>query len=310
MFQKDGNPLPSGRTVISGGNLTLQDIREEDRGIYQCAAFNEAATITAESELMVENVAPRAPYNVSAETTKDSVTVKWKSGFTKPKLEFSVWYRLAEFSDWKSLPALSRDIKEITIDKLLPGREYEIMVLSQDIHGDGMFSKSIKVKTQGQTELDSPTHQYQRKSETEVDHINSPRNINVALTSEGWLVTWDPPDNGVEYVDHYTVRWSQGKLPAGSADTTNTFFLVKDLEEDETYHFQVFVVSKNDSQAESSKFLVHTPSYRKVRAVSLGLGLGFIFLIALVLIAWFVRRHYHQKRLRENAKRDRVSISS
>lgn len=86
--------------------------------------------------------------------------------------------------------------------------------------------------------------------------------------------------------------------------------LVKDLEEDETYHFQVFVVSKNDFQAESSKFLVHTPSYRKVRAVSLGLGLGFIFLIALVLIAWFVRRHYHKKRLSENAKRDRISISS
>lgn len=149
LFQKDGNPLPSGRTVISGGNLTLQDIREDDRGIYQCAAFNEAATITAESELMVENVAPRAPYNVSAETTKDSVTVRWKSGFTKPKLEFSVWYRLAEFSDWKSLPAISRDVREITIDKLLPGREYEIMVLSQDVHGDGMFSKSIKVKTQG-----------------------------------------------------------------------------------------------------------------------------------------------------------------
>lgn len=61
----------------------------------------------------------------------------------------------------------------------------------------------------------------------EVDQINSPRNINVALTSEGWLVTWDPPDNGAEYVDHYTVRWSQGKLPAGSADTTNTFFLGK-----------------------------------------------------------------------------------
>lgn len=149
MFQKDGNPLPSGRTTVFGGNLTLENIQDDDRGIYQCVAFNEAATISTESELMVENVAPRAPYNVSAETTRDSVTVRWKSGFTKPKLEFSVWYRLAEFSDWKSLPVSLRDVREITIDALLPGREYEIMVLSQDIHGDGMFSKAIKVKTQG-----------------------------------------------------------------------------------------------------------------------------------------------------------------
>lgn len=36
------------------------------------------------------------------------------------------------------------------VSGLKAGREYEFMVLSQDEHGDGMFSKAIRVKTAGE----------------------------------------------------------------------------------------------------------------------------------------------------------------
>lgn len=38
---------------------------------------------------------------------------------------------------------------ELTINNLLPGTEYEFMVLSQDRFGDGMFSKPHKFYTNG-----------------------------------------------------------------------------------------------------------------------------------------------------------------
>ena len=43
---------------------------------------------------------------------------------------------------------LSRKITEATVNNLNPGREYEFMVLSQDKHGDGMFSKTLRIFTQ------------------------------------------------------------------------------------------------------------------------------------------------------------------
>lgn len=47
-----------GRYSINNGNLTINDIREEDRGVYQCSATNKAATVTAETELLVGNKFP------------------------------------------------------------------------------------------------------------------------------------------------------------------------------------------------------------------------------------------------------------
>lgn len=46
---------------------------------------------------------------------------------------------------------VSRKITEATVNNLNPGREYEFMVLSQDKHGDGMFSKTLRIFTQPST---------------------------------------------------------------------------------------------------------------------------------------------------------------
>lgn len=42
-----------GRYTINENNLTVTEIEEGDRGIYQCSATNKAATVTAETELLV-----------------------------------------------------------------------------------------------------------------------------------------------------------------------------------------------------------------------------------------------------------------
>lgn len=71
-------------------------------------------------------------------------------GYLRPNLEYTVWYRLTESPEWRTLRIMQKNIMEATIQNLQPGREYEFMVLSQDKYGDGMFSKTIRFSTQGE----------------------------------------------------------------------------------------------------------------------------------------------------------------
>lgn len=69
------------------------------------------------------------------------------TGYIRSYIEYVVWYRLSEASEWRTMKILSRHLNEATITNLEPGHEYEFMVLSQDRYGDGMFSKSFKYWT-------------------------------------------------------------------------------------------------------------------------------------------------------------------
>lgn len=81
--RKDGIPMPFNRHNVDGGNLTIANITADDRGVYTCAAINEAARIEADAELMVESFSPKAPSNLTASSTKDTITIKWVKLNTK-----------------------------------------------------------------------------------------------------------------------------------------------------------------------------------------------------------------------------------
>lgn len=49
--RKDGTPLPFSRVSLEGISFSIDSINETDRGIYECMATNEAATITVDSEV-------------------------------------------------------------------------------------------------------------------------------------------------------------------------------------------------------------------------------------------------------------------
>lgn len=78
------------------------------------------------------------------------------------------------------------------------------MVLSKSKHGDGLFSKSIRVWTEG---FDGENQHFR-----EALHplVGAPRNVSINVTANGYLLTWDSPDYGVQHLDHFTVRWFQG----------------------------------------------------------------------------------------------------
>lgn len=145
--RKDGVPLPFARVTLDGANITIEAINETDRGIYQCVATNQAAAIAADTEIMIENVAPRPPYNLSANSTHTAITVHWEPGFVRPYLEYVVWYRQSEATEWRTMRILSNHVMQATVFNLEPDHEYEFMVLSQDRYGDGLFSKAFKYQT-------------------------------------------------------------------------------------------------------------------------------------------------------------------
>lgn len=101
--------------------MTITNIQEDDRGVYRCTATNEAATISTDTEVIVENVPPRAPYNLTAEATSNSVNLKWVAGRKRPNLEYNVWYRPVHTSEWRTLKIPGKLVLEATIGSLTSG---------------------------------------------------------------------------------------------------------------------------------------------------------------------------------------------
>lgn len=151
--RKDGIHLPFGRHRVEGGNLTLENINANDRGIYICKAVNEAATIEAEAELFIETFSPKAPSNLTANSTKDSITIRWTQNYIRVDLKFSIWYRLSDSQEWRVHQVESSKKYDSTIENLESSKEYEFMVLSQDRYNDGLFSKPFRFRTKGKQKL-------------------------------------------------------------------------------------------------------------------------------------------------------------
>lgn len=292
-FRKDGNPLARDRTIVNGGNLTIVNIHEEDRGFYQCVASNEAATISSETELMIENTAPRAPYNLTAQATKNSISVKWIPGFIKPRLEYSVWYRAVDLPEWRTLKIRSRDTSEAVITNLSPGREYELMVLSQDQHGDGMFSKTIKVVTKSTGSLDAEQF---RSPAGSFMHIGKANIAEVQIEPEGYIILWEAPHVNQHMVKEYTLKWYEDYEDnlVGTYVTKDTSYTIPYayLHEGRTYYFQVVTVSTNDFETSSFKYPYTVPSYRTKRALGISMAVGLVCFVLIAVGVCYVKNHW------------------
>ncbi|XP_055713087.1 protein borderless [Phlebotomus papatasi] len=291
--RKDGLPLPYDRYSTHGGNLTLEKIVESDRGIYQCSVTNEAATVTADTELLIESVAPRPPFNLTANSTDTRITLKWIPGsVARPSITYIIWYRLAEAPEWRTLKVPSRSSMEATVSNLEPGKEYEFMVLGQDSYGDGIFSKAFRYFTKPRDFKDA---QQYRDPIQQFAQIGPPRNLSVDQTPDGnYLVTWDPPEYGKELLRIYLVRWwlEPKHTLHGTAETRQTQYLVSQLDEDELYIFQVFSLSTTDYEAGSNEYEIYVPPYRRMRAIAIGTASGLMFLLVALLVFVYMRRKW------------------
>ncbi|XP_022231604.2 protein borderless isoform X2 [Drosophila obscura] len=296
--RKDGQPLPPERHSLSGGNLTITNLIESDRGMYECSATNEAATITTEAELMIENIAPRPPYNLTANSTETCITIRWQPGYLRPNLEYTVWYRLTEAPEWRTMRVVDKNVMEATIQHLVPGKEYEFMVLSQDKYGDGMFSKQFRFQTQPSPIRAEDFDAQQEQNElgqlpTFSGGMGAPTNLSAINNQQGWLLHWEHPTQGLEGLRLYTVRW--WKEPEhyliGQAETFDNFYQLRHLKEDTTFKVQVVAVGANSQQqVPSPELLIDVPSQRKMRALIIGSSVGILFLLCALCAFLYVKR--------------------
>ncbi|XP_050307905.1 protein borderless [Anthonomus grandis grandis] len=289
VWTKKGSILPLGRYSINEGNLTIRDIEEEDRGVYQCSATNKAATVTAETELLVENIPSTAPYNLTAVSSSTSVHLTWLSRRQR-NVEFSVWYKKIESTEWRTYQVPSGRALEATITNLEPGTEYEFMVLCKDDNGEGgPFSKSVRVWTKSEEQHESNLFKGPAP-------IAYPRNVEAKPIDDGLLVTWDPPEFGMELFKTYIVRWNQAMddYAFGSAETLDQTYLIKNLLDGLEYDIQIIAVSIDDQQAISEKIRVLYPGFKSIKAISTGIIAGLIFLGIIFVGVYFVRKRFMQ----------------
>ncbi|XP_045479639.1 protein borderless isoform X2 [Harmonia axyridis] len=260
-YKKDGTSLPTGRTEIKNGNLSIYNLQEEDRGLYVCSVTNKASTITAETELLVETIPSSAPYNLTGISTAHGVYLKWWAGRQRTNVNYSIWYKPVESKEWKTYDVPPSSYLDATIENLDPGREYEFMVLCRDELGEGLFSKAVRLWTRKSNGDELPT----TPENSFIPPVGFPRNVTVIPAYKGFQVSWLPPEYGLENLKFYVVRCTQGveEYPLLSYETRNTSHIISDLPEGNQYGIQIIAVSYDDQQAVSEKVGMNIPEYRK-----------------------------------------------
>ncbi|KOB73251.1 Protein turtle [Operophtera brumata] len=114
--RRDGLPLQKNRVRALGGNITIDTLRRQDFGIYQC--------------LVIEGTQPHAPYNVSGTATEFQVTLRWQPGYAGGpdyKQDYTIWYREAGFSEWTKVPVTpSGATSPLVIEGTQPHAPYNV----------------------------------------------------------------------------------------------------------------------------------------------------------------------------------------
>ncbi|KRJ97261.1 protein turtle isoform X8 [Drosophila yakuba] len=138
------------RIKISGGNITIENLRREDFGYYQCVVSNEVATLMAVTQLVIEGTQPHAPYNITGKATESSITLQWLPGYSggsEYKQDYTIWFREAGVNDWQTISVTPSGSTQVTINGLASGTTYEFQVVGRNVLGDGMMSKVMTVRT-------------------------------------------------------------------------------------------------------------------------------------------------------------------
>ncbi|XP_037870522.1 protein turtle isoform X2 [Bombyx mori] len=315
--RRDGLPLQKNRVRAVGGNITIDTLRRQDFGIYQCVASNEVATIVADTQLVIEGTQPHAPYNVSGTATEFQVTLRWQPGYAGGpdyKQDYTIWYREAGFSEWTKVPVTPPGATSVTINRLQPGTTYEFQVNSKNTIGEGMMSKAITIRTldvgakpKVPTTAAGPIDEkiFQNAPEGSGPKPGPPRNLTVTEVHNGFLITWQGPLERAQLVQYYTIKYrtdAQWKtLNRGQIRPEETSYLVKNLVGGRTYYFRVLANSATSYES-SDEVRFPVPARVKHKAITAGVVGGILFFIVAIILSVCAVKICNKRKRRKQEK--------
>ncbi|XP_030380444.1 LOW QUALITY PROTEIN: protein turtle [Scaptodrosophila lebanonensis] len=305
------------RVKISGGNITIENLRREDFGYYQCVVSNEVATLLAVTQLVIEGTQPHAPYNITGRATESSITLQWLPGYSggsEYKQDYTIWYREAGVNDWQTISVTPSGSTQVTINGLASGTTYEFQVVGRNILGDGMMSKVMTVRTledapaaprNVKAATQPPDHFFQLMPDEAGPKPGPPRNVSVTEVSNGFLISWQSPLERAHIVKFYTIKYrtdAQWKtLNRGQIRPEETQYLVKNLVGGRTYYFRVLANSeKSYESSEEVKFPV--PARVKHKAITAGVVGGILFFIVAIILSVCAVKICNKRKRRKQEK--------
>ncbi|XP_044008135.1 protein turtle isoform X3 [Aphidius gifuensis] len=310
--RRNGVPLERNRGKITGGNLTIDGLRRNDFGYYQCVAWNEVATIISATQLIVEGSQPHAPHNVTGISTQFSVTLQWLPGYSGGpdyKQDYTVWYREAGTSAWTTNPVTPSGSTFVTINNLSPGTLYEFQVVGKNAISDGMLSKVTTIRTLdvgiNPPSITTPKSISVKAAENTGPKPGPPRNLTVTEVPNGFLITWQHPLEKSHLIEYYDIKYKTDgawkTLNKGHIRSEETSYLVKNLVGGRTYYFQVFAHSSTTpGTSELVKFPV--PARVKHKAITAGVVGGILFFIVAIILSICAVKICNKRKRRKQEK--------
>ncbi|XP_059221864.1 protein turtle isoform X2 [Stomoxys calcitrans] len=316
--RQDGDQLSDtqrSRIKISGGNITIENLRREDFGYYQCVVSNEVATLMSQTQLVIEGTQPHAPYNITGKATESSITLQWMPGYSggsEYKQDYTIWYREAGVADWQTISVTPSGSTEVTINGLASGTTYEFQVVGRNVLGDGMMSKVMTVRTveapparNVKAATQPPDHVFQLMPDDAGPKPGPPRNLTVTEVSNGFLISWQAPLERAHIVKFYTIKYRTDAnwktLNRGQIRPEETQYLVKNLVGGRTYYFRVLANSeKSYESSDEVKFPV--PARVKHKAITAGVVGGILFFIVAIILSVCAVKICNKRKRRKQEK--------
>ncbi|KAB7508158.1 Protein turtle [Armadillidium nasatum] len=272
---RDGQNLPRDRTEIHGGNLTIKSLRKGDHGFYECEVKNEIMDIVAPTQLLVEGTTPHPPYNISTETTPFGVKLSWLPGYPGGR-DYDQKYRTLGSNTWSQIDVKPAGSTTVSIHNLSPQSTYEFQVQGKNELGDGMFSDIVTATTK-EYDYELNILPTDSSGQTYFPIIINPKgpkpdpptNLNVKRVKDGFLITWDAPEDSPVPVQYYDIEY---KIDTGWKKLNKenivgeTSYKVKKFKSDTLYAFRVLAKTVTSFDV-SEEFKFQVPVISKERLI-------------------------------------------